>query len=159
MTTKWKKTPQILKKTLKFFNLRLYVIVKQGRGGGGYTLLSKRRKYITFPQFLRRSKRVWSWRILWSSVGLWSLINYLEMHGRLHVHQMKKGLASQETNWGVAKTANAIACLDEILWVCVCVCVLLRMTSRLPFIDHQFWVFFLLKVLKYMDTSRTKLIV
>lgn len=29
---KVKKTPQILKKTLKFFNLRLYVIVEQGRG-------------------------------------------------------------------------------------------------------------------------------
>lgn len=29
---KVKNPPQILKKTLKFFNLRLYVIVKQGRG-------------------------------------------------------------------------------------------------------------------------------
>lgn len=133
---KVKKTHKYWKKTLKFFNLRLCVIVKQGRG---YTLLSKRRKYITFPQFLRRSKRVWSWRILWSSVGLWSLINYLEMHGRLHVHQRKRGLASQETNWGVAKTANAIACLDEILWVCVCVCVI---TNDESFAIHRSSVLF-----------------
>lgn len=133
---KVKKTHKYWKKTLKFFNLRLCVIVKQGRGVY-FTLEAAKICNISPISSSIQASLIMTYFMI--KVGLWSLINYLEMHGRLHVHQRKRGLASQETNWGVAKTANAIACLDEILWVCVCVCVI---TNDESFAIHRSSVLF-----------------